>query len=200
MIDIISSTRSCDAEGDSMPGMYEGSQVSGGSSDSRTARCSRSSTTSAGRDPAHPGVGTRQHEGPRDRRVASVQLDGEPAAEGQTEHMRPVQPERSDEAGHGVGVVGQAEGLGWVRGLPVARRVPRHDGELVGEGVELGAPCSAIAAIAPMEKEERRTHALALEGDAESRNRDLVHLHLPAGLSSTVQQATQIVTKRTTRA
>jgi hypothetical protein len=66
--------------------------------------------------------------------------------------MWPVQPERSDEGGHGVGVVGKAEGLGWIRRLAVARCVPRDDGELVGKGVELPAPCSAIAAIAPMEK------------------------------------------------
>jgi hypothetical protein len=147
-----------------------------------------------------PCVGTRQHEGPWDCRVASVQLDGEPAAEGQTEHMWPVQPERSDEAGQGVGVVGKAEGLGWVRRLAVAWRVPRDDGELVGKGVELLAPYSAIAAIAPMEKEERRTLALALEGDAESRNLDPVHLHLPASLGSTAPQAPQIVTKPTTSA
>jgi hypothetical protein len=46
--------------------------------------------------------------------------------------MGALQTQGVDERGQAVREVGQAEGLGRIRGAPESRRVPRHDRELVG--------------------------------------------------------------------
>ena len=67
--------------------------------------------------------------------------------------MRPVQLERGDEVGHGIGEAVHAEVLERVRRAATAGHVPHDDVELVGEPVELRPP---LAPVAPPTVEEQQ--------------------------------------------
>lgn len=109
--------------------------------------------------------------------MPAVELQCEPSAERQAEHVRSPQAEPVDEAGEAICVIGQPEVLGWVRRPAVARHVPGHHGELIGELSELPAPLSAIDAEPTVEQDEGRPFPSALIGNAEPRNLDLVPLN-----------------------
>ena len=47
--------------------------------------------------------------------MPAVELESEPPAERQPEHMRPAQAERVDESGQAVGRIGEAEVLARIR-------------------------------------------------------------------------------------
>src|SRR4029453_10815063 len=107
--------------------------------------------------------------------MSTVQLEREAPTPREPAHMRSLQPERSDKGGQAVGPVGQAERLGRrIRRRPRARRVPRHDRELVGEPVELTAPLAAVHGPS-MEENERRSHSLLPVRDPLTPDFDFIH-------------------------
>jgi hypothetical protein len=69
--------------------------------------------------------------------------------------MRAGKADGVDKSGQAVGVVGHEKVVGWIRRAPTARSVPRDDGELVGETLELPAPLAAVGCSAVQEEERR---------------------------------------------
>ena len=59
------------------------------------------------------------------------ELERKRTAERVTEHMRPSQPERGDQRGQDIGVLGKPERLRRVGRLTAPRRVPGDHAELV---------------------------------------------------------------------
>jgi hypothetical protein len=121
-------------------------------------------------------VRRRQGEGPRDPRVAAIELEGEPAAERESRDVRPSQPERLDERRQAVREVGEGERLRRIRRAAGAGRVPGNDRELVGELVDLPAPRDGAVADVAVDEYERRAGAGALVGDAKPARLDLAAL------------------------
>ena len=119
-----------------------------------------------GRERAGPaGVRRGEDQRSRHRGMAAVELEREPAAEGQPGHVRPLEPERGHEAGEAVREVAERERLGRIRRLAGAGRVPGHDRELVRQRVELVLPRRTAVADVAVQEHERRPVARPLEGD-----------------------------------
>ena len=128
-----------------------------------------------GRERAGPArVRRGQHEAPRDLGPAPVELERERRAPREPQDMRPVEPEGFDQAGQAVGVVDHPERLGRIRRRTTSRRVPREEGEPVGQAVELPSPLAVVAHPA-VEEHERWTVSSALVRDRQPADVDPVH-------------------------
>ena len=121
--------------------------------------------------------------------MPAIELECEPSSERQPGHVRPSQPERVDEPGEAIRVVRQTERRWWIRRRSDAGRVPGHDGELVGQPVELALPRSAAVADVPGQENEQRSLSRPLVGDPQSVDLDLTgagrHRRQPSRLRQT---------------
>jgi hypothetical protein len=68
----------------------------------------------------------------------------------------------------------EAEIVVRIRGATTARRIPRHDGELVGQILELPPPLSAIAETT-VQQHDRRSVAHPTIGDTERTDFNVFH-------------------------
>src|SRR5581483_2146735 len=88
------------------------------------------------------------------------------------ERVRPPQPERLDETREHVRVIGKPERRRRIVGTSASGRVPRDDGELVREPIELGLPVAAVPQPT-VEQDEGRTAPSPLVRDPEPSDLDL---------------------------
>ena len=107
--------------------------------------------------------------------VPAVELQSQRAAEGQPADHGPVQSECGREVGEAVGEVGHPERLGRRVRTACAGRVPDHHRELVGQGVELGAPAGPSVADETLEQQQRRSVARPRVCDPQALDLDGVH-------------------------
>lgn len=103
-------------------------------------RWMRCSTTSGGREPAHPAYAG-----------ASTSV----RAKRQPKYVGLLQAESRNERGEAVREVSVAESLGRIGGAAAAEHIPRHHSELIGERIELATPRPAIKAETAMQQHER---------------------------------------------
>jgi hypothetical protein len=68
--------------------------------------------------------------------MATVELQGQGAAERYPSDLRPLQLDRGEELGKAVGVLRQTEVLRWIGGAAGAGSIPGHHGEFVGQVVD----------------------------------------------------------------
>src|SRR5207253_6803602 len=106
-------------------------------------------------------------ERPAEPGVLPVELERERRAEREPEHVRTLESKGLDETSQASGVVGHAEGFGWVRRSAASRRVPGHYLELVRQVLDLASPDTAVAEEA-VKKDQWRPRANSLVGDSES--------------------------------
>jgi hypothetical protein len=97
----------------------------------------------------------------------------------QSGHVWLLQAEALDEAGQGVGVAGQAERLGRVRGSAGPGRVPGDHREVVAEPLELPPPGGRPVPDVAVEQDQRRPVG-ALVGDPEPVDLDRLHGGAPS--------------------
>jgi len=123
--------------------------------------------------------------------VAPGELDRQPAAERDAAHVRAREPDDLDELGQAVRVPGEAEILRWVERPSAPRGVPRDDGEVAGEAVELRQPVAAVSE-GPVQKDEGRAVALPPVGDAASADLDVLFAQLSDGVAAVTIQVEAI--------
>ena len=103
------------------------------------------------------GVGTAEYQGADQLPVAAVDVDRQPRAERVPSEVDRPCPERADEDGDRIGVVGKARIRCRVGGATAAGRIPGDDVVLTGQGLQLGAqerrslkpPCSSTSGAPP---------------------------------------------------
>ncbi len=121
--------------------------------------------------PARVGVG--EDEGSHEMRMPAVQLERDGAAPGDAADDRPP-ARRLDERGEAVGVVVEPEALRHVGGAAVPGLVPRDDGAVAREALELRAPRATVVARAVREH-ERRPGADPLGRDLDGTHAERLH-------------------------
>jgi hypothetical protein len=119
-----------------------------------------------------------EHKARRNVTMPPLELERETRAEREADDVRPVEPERRDEAGEAVGVAVQPERLGRVRRVSTAGRVPRDDVELIRELFQLPPPFAAIAQAA-VQEQDRRAITETSERDAKFVNVHVLHAYYP---------------------
>jgi hypothetical protein len=94
--------------------------------------------------------------------------------------LRRHRVKRLDEVSETIGEVWETKGVRRIRRSTGARCVPGDDGELVRERVDLAAPGPAVEPESAVEQYQRRSVALALVGDSQSADLDVVHVLPPS--------------------
>jgi hypothetical protein len=120
------------------------------------------------------GVAVGEDEATDDVGMASIELEDDGHSPGEPDDRTRRHVQRADEAGQAVAVVAQPETVRYVGGTAGARLVPRDDGELVSEGVELWCPGAAVLGAA-VDEHHRRAVPGSPEGDAQTVDLDEIH-------------------------
>ncbi len=111
-----------------------------------------------------PGVGIGQDQRGHPIRIATVQLERHDASPGEAADVGGVEPERADQARHGIGVVREGEVRRRIGRSARAGLVPGDHREPVGEALELWVPHPAVGHRA-VQQHQRRPRSGPLVGD-----------------------------------